>query len=114
MSIVGPVEMMLVLLAVHAVCDYPLQGDFLAKAKNHKTPIPGVPWSTALSSHALIHGGGVWLVTGSWILLVVEFVAHTLIDFAKSDGRLTFNQDQSLHIACKVGYVLTLQYWVLL
>ena len=27
---------LLLLIAGHALCDYPLQGDFLAKAKNHK------------------------------------------------------------------------------
>lgn len=29
------------MLAGHALADYPLQGDFLAKAKNRANPIPG-------------------------------------------------------------------------
>lgn len=37
-------ETALMLLAGHALCDYPLQGDFLAKAKNRAAPLPGVPW----------------------------------------------------------------------
>lgn len=32
------------LVAGHALADYPLQGDFLARAKNRAAPIPGVPW----------------------------------------------------------------------
>ena len=32
------------LMVGHALADYPLQGDFLAKAKNRTAPIPGVPW----------------------------------------------------------------------
>jgi hypothetical protein len=32
------------LVAAHALCDYPLQGDFLARAKNRAAPIAGVPW----------------------------------------------------------------------
>jgi hypothetical protein len=30
----------LLLFAGHALCDYPLQGDFLARGKNHCNPIP--------------------------------------------------------------------------
>ena len=30
----SPIEMALALIAAHAVADYPLQGDFLSKAKN--------------------------------------------------------------------------------
>ena len=32
------------LLAAHALADYPLQGDFLSKAKNRFAPLIGVPW----------------------------------------------------------------------
>ena len=47
------------LLAVHYIADFPLQGDFLANAKNHRKPIPGVPWYQALFAHAVIQGAGV-------------------------------------------------------
>jgi len=30
----------LLLFAGHALCDYPLQGNFLAKGKNHRNPHP--------------------------------------------------------------------------
>lgn len=34
-------ELLFILIAGHALADYPLQGDFLAKGKNHKAPIAG-------------------------------------------------------------------------
>lgn len=89
------------LLAAHAVCDYPLQGDFLSKAKNRTTPIPGVPWQQALLSHALIHAGAVALITHIWPLAIAEFIIHAFTDDAKCRGYITFNQDQAVHIFFK-------------
>jgi len=98
---VTPIEMGLLLVVGHALADYPLQGDFLSKAKNRAAPIPGVPWWQALGAHSVIHGGAVGLITGIWWLGVAEAVVHAFIDDAKCKGRLTFSQDQSLHIALK-------------
>ena len=92
----------LLLLCAHALCDYPLQGDFLAKAKNRFAPIPGVPWYQAMAAHAAIHAGAVGIITGMWWLGVAEFVWHFAIDDAKCKGHLSFNWDQGLHVACKV------------
>lgn len=103
-----PPLMLLALIIAHTVCDYPLQGDFLARAKNHKLPIPGVPFYQALGAHALMHGGAVWVLTGIWWLGAMEIAAHALIDYAKCDGRVGFNVDQGLHIVCKGSYVLIL------
>lgn len=91
----------LAMVAAHAVADYPLQGDFLAKAKNRTTPLPGVPWYQALSAHAAIHGGAVAVITGSAALGVVETIVHAITDDLKCSGRLTYNQDQAIHIGCK-------------
>lgn len=102
----NPALLFLALMIAHVVCDYPLQGEFLAKAKNHKQPIPGVPFYQALSAHALMHGGAVWFLTGLWWLGVMEIAAHALIDYAKCDGRIGFNVDQILHALCKLSYVL--------
>jgi hypothetical protein len=92
------------LLVGHALADYPLQGNFLAKAKNPYAPIPGVPWLFALSAHALIHAGAVVAVTGCYVLGAVEFVLHAVIDLSKCSKRLSFAQDQSLHVLLKVAY----------
>ena len=90
------------MLVGHGVADYPLQGDFLARGKNHKAPLPGVPWQQCLVWHAAIQAGAVALATGSVSLGCAEFVVHVLIDYGKCDGRYGFNFDQALHVACKV------------
>jgi hypothetical protein len=95
------------LCVAHAVCDYPLQGDFLSRAKNRSAPIPGVPWYQAMGAHALMHAGAVWWLTGLWWLGALEFFAHAVTDDAKCRGRLSFNQDQAIHIACKLLWALT-------
>lgn len=98
------------LLIGHALADYPLQGDWLAKAKNHRLElVPGeCIWPGTLACHSAIHAGAVWLITGVWWLAAAEFVAHTVIDWAKSDGRISYNTDQALHVGCKVVWVLLL------
>ncbi|MCA0276234.1 MAG: DUF3307 domain-containing protein [Proteobacteria bacterium] len=96
------------LIVGHALADYPLQGDFLAKAKSRVNPIPGVPWYHGLLAHAAIHGGFVGVITGSLTLGIAEFIAHCLIDDAKCMGRISYNQDQALHVACKVLWVTVL------
>lgn len=90
------------LLAAHGLCDYPLQGDFLARGKNHRLSLPGVPWYQCLFWHAMIHAGAVALITGNVRLGLAELVAHLFIDYAKCDGRFGFDVDQALHVACKV------------
>lgn len=98
--------MAVLLIGGHALCDYPLQGDFLSKAKNRAAPIPGVPWWQALGAHSFIHGAMVAIVTGLWWLALPEIIIHWLTDDAKCRGKLTFNQDQSIHIACKMAWLL--------
>jgi len=90
------------LIGAHFVCDYPMQGDFLAKAKNRTAPIPGVPYWQALGAHSAIHGAAVALITGVWWLFIFEAVLHWKTDDAKCVGRLSFNQDQAIHMVCKV------------
>lgn len=95
--------MFLMLLGAHWVCDYPLQGDFLATAKQ-KGPLRVYH----LTAHAGIHGAAVALVTGSLWLGLAEWLAHALIDEMKVKGRTSFAVDQSLHIACKALWLLLL------
>jgi hypothetical protein len=115
------------LLVGHALADYPFQGDFLARAKNHAAPIPGVPWIHGLLWHAVIHGGAVGLIMSSTLLGTLEVLMHAGIDYAKCAGwfermgtpisaytaargemaqRCAFHIDQALHVACKVLWVL--------
>lgn len=106
-----PELMAIALIGGHALCDYPLQGDFLSRAKNRTASIPGFPFWQALSAHAVIHGAMVALLTGIWPLFLAEGVVHWITDDAKCRGKLTLNQDQAIHLACKA---LWLAMWVAL
>jgi Protein of unknown function (DUF3307) len=90
------------LLAAHALCDFPLQGDFLARGKDHTNPLYGVPWYQCLAAHSLIHAGAVAAITGSVGLGAAELVIHAATDYAKCQGLLTFNQDQAIHYGAKL------------
>lgn len=110
--------MLVALLVGHALCDYPLQGDFLARAKR-PGGVVGVPWRWAMWAHCLIHAGAVWLVTGSLILAGAEYAAHTVIDTWKcskgwgtADQERAFTIDQWLHIACKVLWAVAVAHGV--
>lgn len=104
----GEVILFFKLAIGHFLCDYPLQGDFLAMAKNHRKPIPGVPFYSALLAHAAIQAGMVWFLTGSVSLGFAELFAHAVIDHLKCDERISFTQDQIAHLGCKLAYVVAL------
>lgn len=93
----------MLLLAAHWLADYPLQGEFLAKAKQE-----GPLRIYHLVAHSGIHGAFVMIVTGSWILGLTEWIAHTIIDELKVKGKTNFALDQAIHIACKAIYVIIL------
>lgn len=89
------------MVIAHALLDYPLQGDFLAAAKNRARPIPGLPWYQALAAHSIIQGSAVWLLTGMPLLGLAEAAAHAITDDLKCMGRIGFNTDQAIHVGCK-------------
>ena len=108
-------ELFFMLIAGHALADFALQSDSMAKGKNRNlidtsmVP-PGQTytpcWPYWLGSHALIHGLVVSLVTGIWWLGLAETVVHFAIDFAKCESWTGVHQDQALHVACKVAWVM--------
>lgn len=108
MDIVPYFEILFLLLAGHAFCDYAFQNDFVANAKNHTTALGKMFWKWVLPSHGMMHALPVFLITQSFVLALFEFAAHCVIDYLKCDGKLTFNQDQLLHVVCKIGYVIVL------
>lgn len=92
------------MLVGHAVGDYALQSEAMAREKDRHSTTPlqaTVPWFYWLTAHALIHGGAVALATRSVWLGLAETVAHWVIDFIKCEGWTNIHQDQALHIACK-------------
>lgn len=107
----NPGELFAMMLIGHALADYALQNDFMARAKNHRAPLPGVPPLFPMAAHCLIHGGMVWAITGSSMLFAFEVGAHWAIDRTKCDGHLTFGQDQFLHIVCKAAFAFAALAW---
>jgi hypothetical protein len=106
-------------LVGHALGDYVFQRDIMATSKSrhaevYKTAGPGFPgWYYWLFSHALIHGGLVFLISGSALLGIIETVLHTIIDYSKCEHWIGLHFDQVLHLLCKVAYIyIIFQDWV--
>lgn len=92
----------LILMGFHFIADYPLQGDFLSKAKNPWNRIPGIPWHHAMMAHCGIHALFVGLITGSLLLAVLELILHFIIDTVKCASKISFTTDQNFHTFCKL------------
>lgn len=105
-----PVSLFFAFLVVHVLADFPLQGDYLARQKVRRDATSRTDWLIALSAHSVIQAGGVWLLSGSLLLGMAEFVLHWLIDLAKGEGKFGIVVDQCLHLSCKLVYVLILYY----
>lgn len=97
--------MFFLLVFCHCLADYPLQGDFLAQAKNRNTPLGKVFWKHALFAHSMIHGGFVFLITGNLLAASLEVLLHALIDFMKCENKINLNVDQALHFVCKIAWM---------
>lgn len=105
------IETIFLLMIAHALCDFALQTEPMAQGKNRTRPVdlskipPGQKvqsvWPHWLTSHALIHAGGVYVVTQSVTAALVEFVAHWAIDFGKCESWYGIHTDQGLHFATK-------------
>jgi len=103
------------LVILHALADFALQNEFIALSK-----VPGADlscffgtenqpkgvWIYSLAAHSLLHGGGVWLITGSPLFGLVEFFLHAVIDLLKSKEKINFHSDQLCHLTCKLAYAI--------
>ena len=108
----GPVAVFFAFVVVHALADFPLQGDYLAKHKVRSLAGMTPEWIVALTAHSVIHAGGVWLISGSPALATTELVLHCMIDLGKGEEKFGLIADQLLHLACKLLYVI-LMFWVM-
>ena len=106
----GPPALLAGFFIMHALADFPLQGDYIAKQKCRRQADNLSVWIVALSAHSLIHAGGVWLVSGSLVFATAELVLHASIDIAKGEGGFGLITDQMLHLACKVVFVVLIAY----
>lgn len=103
------------LIAGHALADYSLQSESMARGKNpsekmlppigvrHRVP----RWYHWMAAHALIHGLVVAIILDP-VFGVIETVLHFAIDCGKCSEVYGMNVDQTLHLACKLAYILLL------
>lgn len=98
-------ELVWVLLGLHALCDFALQDWTMVQQKNrnvydrHKGH-----WLYWLTAHSLIHGLAVTLILGP-TFGILEAVAHAVIDYQKCEGRTNLHVDQALHVLCKLVWI---------
>lgn len=100
-------NLLILLVLAHFVCDFVLQSDRMAVEK-----MPGrddtLHWSWWLGSHSATHGLAVALLSGVPLLGVMETLLHAIIDLLKIRYRFALALDQSLHLLCKLTWVLLL------
>lgn len=87
------------LMVGHSLCDAALQSPFMSQ---HKRRGSGPIWYGWLYAHGMIHGGAVYLITGSVWAGIAESILHMVIDFFRCEGKLNNIEDQGLHVLCKV------------
>jgi hypothetical protein len=108
------VEILFQFLVGHAVCDFVLQGEVMGSGKSRRKNLRAQhgpefpPWYFWLLAHSFTHGGAVYLISGLWQLGALETVLHCIIDHMKCEQRISFHQDQLLHIVCKILYIALL------
>lgn len=103
------------LIIAHFLCDYPLQGDFIAKFKNPNiaSPVkPEVIWWQLLTAHSAIHSGAVWYLTGSPTLAAAECIHHWVTDYLKCQGCFGFHVDQLFHAFSKAAWAFIAWKWM--
>lgn len=77
-------KLLLFMLALHSLADFPLQGELLSKGKSRRhTPYNWITWYNLMASHAVIHAGAVLLVTNSLTCALAEAVIHFCTDTLK-------------------------------
>jgi len=101
----GPLALFAAFMVAHALADFPLQGDYLARQKSRKHADSRSDWIIALTAHCVIHAGGVWLVSGSLAFAAAELFLHGVIDLGKGEEKYGTATDQILHLTCKLAYV---------
>lgn len=107
--------LLVALIVGHYLADYPLQGDFLAQAKQRILEPDGVG-AHALAAHSVIQGGtaavaGLW-ITGTWpVFFFTVMVTHWIIDFGKIANFYGFRVDQWLHLTVLVALAAGVTVW---
>ena len=92
-------------IAYRGLCDHILSANPIQRCnklkEEHYINI-GVPWWHLMAAHSFIQGGGVFIITGSLLLGLMETIFHFIIDCLKCENKINIHTDQALHIWCKV------------
>ena len=106
------IEVAFRILVAHSIGDFALQSPVMAKYKSPKNKVPkemynkgqkAEPmWFYYLTSHALILGACIWMVSGDWKWGVIEAVFHWVIDFGKCNNKYGVKIDQALHMVSRI------------
>lgn len=100
----------MLLFGLHFLCDFALQNDYMAQAKNRNTPLGKRDnvWVIVLTAHAAIHALAVLCVglfyfmdAHSAIVITATlftFISHWVIDLLKCNNYLGYWADQLMHL----------------
>lgn len=110
----------LLFMFFHFLCDYALQNDYIAQAKNRNTKLGMNVWGVVLLAHAAIHSLPI-LITGLILfgfnspfvslIAIFQLLTHFIIDFCKCEEKISYLTDQALHllISCFTALIFTLK-----
>jgi len=100
------------LLFAHAVADFGLQSDTMAKLKSRRADVKRgeecqwkfrdgkyqLTWMYWLTAHALIHGAMAFLFSGSMLAALIITAAHWVLDYCKTQDYWGIHIDQGCHL----------------
>lgn len=121
MQTVSPWTLLFLLFCGHALADFSLQTEWIATNKNRHVRLRFPPeqrakmqviWPYLLTSHALMHGLMVWLITERLSLSLAETCIHWITDFGKCEGWYGFHADQIIHLSSKILWVALIVYGI--
>ena len=110
-------EILFVLLFLHALGDFALQSEAMAKGKNRhiKNPTyipPGQKfketWFYWLIAHALIQGGLIYLFFPVLLIALIEVISHFIVDYLKCENITNLHHDQLIHFILRIIYSIFL------
>uniref|UniRef100_A0A6M3KVD6 DUF3307 domain-containing protein n=1 Tax=viral metagenome TaxID=1070528 RepID=A0A6M3KVD6_9ZZZZ len=110
------INLFFLLIFGHCIADTSLQPDSMSRGKSRHNPIdpnrvpvgqkPMKLWYMWLTHHSFIHGGIVYIITGSFLYFYLEIISHWIIDFFKCESKFDPRVDQLLHIIIKLIFVI--------
>lgn len=114
----APITVLVLLLMVHFVLDFPLQGDTTALQKNPTTEnslAAAVPWTYWALAHACMHALGVFLVLSqvmspdiAVLAAMIELLVHAVTDWCKCLKFFSIHVDQGIHVGTKIVFAAVL------